>query len=65
VVPAGPRAFDTCAELRQVYPNGIGLPDARDLTTGQPVTNFGRSSSLYRVNSRHDQDGDAIACERH
>jgi hypothetical protein len=46
-----------------VYPNGIGMPNAIDRTTRAPVTNFGRSTTIYRLNLRHDRDGDGIACE--
>jgi hypothetical protein len=58
------RQFRTCSELNQVYPNGVGMPEATDRTTAaDPVTNFGRSSTLYRLNLDHDRDGDGIACE--
>ena len=57
------RQFATCAELNQVYPNGVGLPDAVDRTTGTAVTDFGRSTTIYRANLQHDEDGDQIACE--
>jgi hypothetical protein len=57
------RQFRTCAALNQVYPNGVGMPDAVDRTTGTPVTRFGRSTTIYRMNLKHDRDGDGIACE--
>jgi hypothetical protein len=57
------RLFHDCADLNQVYPNGVGMPDAIDRTTGRPVTNFGRSTTIYRLNLKHDRDGDGIACE--
>jgi hypothetical protein len=41
---------------------------ARDKTTGEPVTNFKRSNTVYRTamrnNSRLDRDNDGIACEK-
>jgi hypothetical protein len=57
------RRFLTCSDLNRVYPNGLGLPAAKDRTSGTPVTDFGRSVSLYRANRAHDRDGDGIACE--
>lgn len=57
------RLFHDCADLNQVYPNGVGMPDAIDRTAGRPVTNFGRSTTIYRLNLKHDRDGDGIACE--
>jgi hypothetical protein len=55
--------FPTCSALNQVYPNGLGLPEAVDRAFGPPVVDFGRSTSLYRANRAHDRDGDGIACE--
>jgi hypothetical protein len=65
VVTPAPRIirYPTCGALNRVYPNGIGLPNAVDRTGGPPVTNFGRSTSLYRLNRGHDRDHDGIACE--
>jgi hypothetical protein len=41
---------------------------AHDKTTGVPVTNFKRSTRLYRLatgyNAGLDRDHDGIACER-
>jgi hypothetical protein len=59
------RPFGSCADLREVYPNGVGMPEAVDRTEKTPVTDFGRSTSLYRVNDELDQDEDQIACEPH
>jgi hypothetical protein len=55
--------FLTCSALTEVYPNGLGLPDAVDRTSGTPVVDFGRSTSLYTANRAHDRDQDGIACE--
>ena len=57
------RRFRTCGDLNRVYRTGLGLPSAVDRTTGRPVTDFGRSTSLYRANRLLDQDHDGIACE--
>lgn len=63
-VAAAGRRFDSCADLNRVYPKGVGMLDAVDRTkAADPVTDFGRSTSLYRANLRHDRDGDGIACE--
>jgi hypothetical protein len=58
------RSFPNCAALNRVYPHGVGRPGAHDHTSGTPVTNFKRSSSLYRANRGRDRDGDGIACEK-
>jgi Excalibur calcium-binding domain len=46
----------------------VGRANARDKTTGTPVTTFKRSTRLYRTamryNSRLDRDKDGIACEK-
>jgi hypothetical protein len=56
--------FLTCRALNSAYPHGVGLPTAIDRTAGVPVTNFGRSTSLYGANAARDRDSDGIACER-
>lgn len=62
-IPTVIRQFSSCAELNQVYPDGVGMPDATDRTTGLQVIDFGRSATIYRLNLTHDRDGDGIACE--
>jgi hypothetical protein len=57
--------YPTCAALNAAYPHGLGLPDAIDRTSGDPVTDFGRSTALYGANIARDRDHDQIACERH
>jgi hypothetical protein len=56
-----------------MYPHGVGLPGARDRTSGTPVTTFVRSTVGYRMNDGRvrsrgqydlDRDNDGIACER-
>jgi hypothetical protein len=42
----------------------VGRVGAHDYTSGTPVTNFRRSNTLYRANSRLDRDEDGIACEK-
>jgi hypothetical protein len=59
------RSFDNCTDMHTVYPHGVGLPDAHDHTSGNPVTDFVRSTALYDANSGSDRDGDFVACESH
>jgi hypothetical protein len=60
--------YKNCTALNKKYPHGVGKTNARDKTTGTPVTTFMRSNSLYRTamrwNSRLDRDKDGIACEK-
>ena len=58
------RTFKNCTELNKVYPHGVGLPNAKDKTSGTPVTNFKRSKPLYLANTKSDRDKDGIACEK-
>jgi hypothetical protein len=52
-------------EINEDYPHGVGLPGAKDRTTGTPpVTNFKRDADLYWANPDRDRDKDKIACER-
>jgi Excalibur calcium-binding domain len=65
-VQAPMASFRNCTALNRVYRHGVGKYGARDHTrSGDPVTNFKRSNSLYRQNSRLDRDKDGIACENH
>jgi hypothetical protein len=57
------RTFRDCRRLNDVFPHGVGMPQAIDRTSGTPVTNFGRSSELYRANLTRDRDHDGISCE--
>jgi hypothetical protein len=57
-------AYRNCTALHKRYTHGVGRVDARDHTTGMPVTNFRRSNRLYRQNKRLDRDKDGIACEK-
>ena len=60
----GAKTFNNCTELNKVYPHGVGLPNAKDKTSGTPVTNFKRSKPLYLANTKSDRDKDGIACEK-
>ena len=59
---------DNCTKFNTKYPHGVGKRQARDHTSGTPVTNFKRSNKLYRIamknNSDLDRDRDKIACEK-
>lgn len=58
------RSYSNCKALNRDYPHGVGKTGARDSTSGKAVTNFTRSSKLYRANRSKDRDGDGIACEK-
>jgi Excalibur calcium-binding domain len=71
--PRNPQAspgsqWKNCSIVNQRYPHGVGRANAVDHTSGTPVTNFTRSTSLYNTAMRHhsglDRDNDGIACER-
>jgi hypothetical protein len=59
------RHYATCKALNARYPHGVGLPGARDRTSGTPVTNFTRNRAVYLANTARDRDKDKIACEKH
>ena len=63
-----PRLYKNCTNFNKMYPHGVGRRTARDHTSGTPVTNFRRSTVLYkramRYNSDLDRDRDGIACEQ-
>ncbi len=66
---AMPLLYKNCASLNKKYPDGIGRVGARDKTkSGDPVTNFKRSSKLYNLALSHnrglDRDKDGVACEK-
>jgi hypothetical protein len=60
---------DNCTNLNKKWPHGVGLPRAKDKTSGVPVTNFHKSRRAYWRAERHnatlDRDNDRIACEKH
>jgi len=61
--------WKSCVQLNKRYPHGVGRVGAHDKTRGKAVTNFKRSTSLYKLAVRHnralDGDRDGIACEKH
>ncbi len=63
-----PKLFKNCTNLNRTYPHGIGRAGARDKTSGDPVTNFKRSTALYNkamsYNRGLDRDKDGVACEK-
>jgi hypothetical protein len=61
---AASKKYPNCTALNKRYPHGVGRVGARDKTSGTPVTNFKRSSRLYRENIGRDRDKDGIACEK-
>jgi hypothetical protein len=65
-----PARWKSCKVVNKRFPHGVGKLRAHDRTTsGDPVTNFRRSTRLYltamRYNKRLDADKDGIACEKH
>jgi hypothetical protein len=65
---AMPALYKNCTNFNKRYPHGLGKLLARDHTSGEPVTNFKRSTRLYRIamsyNKGLDRDKDGIACEK-
>ncbi|MDP9443822.1 MAG: excalibur calcium-binding domain-containing protein [Actinomycetota bacterium] len=59
---------DNCTNLHTKWPHGVGRRDAKDETSGTPVTNFFKSNRQYRRAVNHnpdlDRDRDTIACEQ-
>jgi hypothetical protein len=62
--PTSVKDYANCDAMHRDYPHGVGLPGARDRTSGTPVTNFRVSGPLYRANDESDADKDGIACEK-
>ena len=65
-----PARWRSCKAVNARYPHGVGKLRAHDITkSGDPVTNFRRSTSLYLTaihwNKRLDADKDGVACEKH
>jgi hypothetical protein len=67
-VATTPAVYKNCTNLNKKYPHGLGKIGARDHTSGDPVTNFKRSTKLYKLamsyNRGLDRDKDGIACEK-
>jgi hypothetical protein len=61
-------SYKSCTELNKTYKHGIGRANARDRTTGVPVTSFRKDTAGYdramRANRGLDRDRDGIACEK-
>lgn len=61
-------SYKNCTELQKTYPHGIGKANAKDKTSGKPVTNFKKDTAGYnkaiRAKSDLDRDKDGIACEK-
>jgi hypothetical protein len=58
------RRYSSCAQLREVYPHGVGRRTARDRAAGSRVTTFTRDAKVYAANEARDGDSDGIACEQ-
>ena len=60
--------FKNCTALNKVYKHGVGKNGAKDKTSGKRVTNFKKSTTLYKKVSGYkkglDRDKDGIACEK-
>jgi hypothetical protein len=65
---AVPALWKNCTHVNHRYRHGVGRVGAHDKTSGTPVTNFERSTFLYRTAMRYnrglDRDKDGIACEK-
>lgn len=63
-----PALYKNCTNLNKKYRHGVGKVNARDKTSGTPVTTFKRSNTLYKramsYNKGLDRDKDGIACEK-
>jgi hypothetical protein len=63
-----PPLYKNCTNLNKRYPHGVGRLAAHDKSAGTPVTNFRRSTLIYRramsYNRGLDRDKDGIACEK-
>jgi hypothetical protein len=64
-----PPLYKNCTNFNKRYPHGVGKLVAKDRTSGEPVTNFRRSTPIYntamRWNRGLDRDKDGVACEKH
>ena len=70
LVPMGATGIDkNCTALNKKYPHGVGKSGAKDKTSSKPVTNFKKSTKIYKTamskNKGLDRDKDGIACEKH
>jgi hypothetical protein len=64
-----PYRWKNCKIVNKRFPHGVGKLRAHDRTSGEPVTNFRRSTVIYlratHYNRGLDRDKDGIACEKH
>lgn len=64
---AMPALYKNCTNLTKRWPHGVGRANAKDKTSGKPVTTFFRSTKTYNTAMSHnkglDRDKDGIACE--
>jgi hypothetical protein len=49
-----PAIYKNCTALNKKYPHGLGRANARDKTSGVPVTTFTRNTRLYNIADRHN-----------
>jgi hypothetical protein len=60
------KRFSNCTQLNKTYKHGVGRKGAHDhVTSGRPVTNFTRNTTVYKQNTARDRDKDGVACEKH
>ncbi|SDU79822.1 Excalibur calcium-binding domain-containing protein [Microlunatus sagamiharensis] len=60
--------YKNCTALNKKYPHGVGKSGAKDKTSSKPVTNYKKSTKIYKTamskNKGLDRDKDGIACEK-
>ena len=60
--------YKNCTAFHTKYKHGVGKAGAHYHTSGTPVTNFYRSTSVYKTaikkHSDLDRDKDGVACEK-
>ena len=60
--------YKNCTALNKKWSHGVGRNNAKDKTSGKPVTNFFHSTKQYNKamnnNRGLDHDKDGIACEK-
>lgn len=58
------KTYKNCTALNKDYKHGVGLPGAKDKTSGKRVTSFTKNKKVYQLNKKSDRDKDGIACEK-
>lgn len=60
--------YKNCTAFHKKYAHGVGKAGAKDKTSSKPVTNFKKSTKIYKTamskNKGLDRDKDGIACEK-